>query len=408
MTSMFTCRYGRDDDTLISILDGLEDEDGGLCMATDKGAPMRILHVIGAMDRGGAESLVMNIFRSIDRSKIQFDFLVHEERECAYDAEIRELGGSIYRVPRFVGTNYLDYRSRCRRFFADHNDYSVVHGHIGSSAAVYLSEARRVGIHAVAHSHGANGRDVASILFAAVSFPVRYTADTFFACSRQAGVDRFGQKVVRGPHFRMINNGIIINQYHFSKLGRSAKRRELGIDENAPLFCHVGRLVASKNHRFLLDAFSRVVALCPEARLVLVGGGELENELRRKTKELGISSHVLFLGVREDIPSILMASDVFVFPSLWEGLPLALVEAQASGLPCLVSSSVSSASKVSDSVTFLSLEKGPQAWATEMINRLDGSDVNRAAQVEVVRDAGFDIADTADKLSTFYRTHELW
>lgn len=377
-------------------------------MAADTASQMRVLHVIGAMDRGGAETFVMNVFRSIDRSKLQFDFLVHEERECAYDAEIRELGGSIYRIPRFVGTNFLDYRSRCRRFFSEHNDYSVVHGHIGSSATVYLSEARRAGMHAVAHSHGTNGHGIASYLFAAASFPTRYTADTFFACSREAGIDRFGQRIVNGPRFRIINNGIILDQYRFSELSRSSKRAELGISEDAPLFCHVGRLVASKNHQFLLDVFSRVVMLRPEARLVLVGGGVLENELRRGAEELGISSHVLFLGVRDDVPSILMASDVFIFPSLWEGLGIAAIEAQATGLPCLLSSSLPALSKVSDGASFLSLEEGPQRWAAAAIDLLETECDDRSAQVEAVRNAGFDIVDTAEKLSSFYRTHELW
>lgn len=148
--------------------------------------------------------------------------------------------------------------------------------------------------------------------------------------------------------------------------------------------------------------------LRPEARLVLVGGGVLENELRRGAEELGISSHVLFLGVRDDVPSILMASDVFIFPSLWEGLGIAAIEAQATGLPCLLSSSLPALSKVSDGASFLSLEEGPQRWAAAAIDLLETECDDRSAQVEAVRNAGFDIVDTAEKLSSFYRTHELW
>lgn len=377
-------------------------------MAAGEGVPTRVLHVIGAMDRGGAEALIMNVFRSIDRSRLQFDFLVHEERECAYDAEIKELGGSIYRLPRFVGANILEYRSRCRRFFAEHGDYSVVHGHIGSCAAIYLSEARRVGLYAVAHSHNTNNRDLARIPFAIVSYPTRFVADAFFACSLGAGIDRFGRKVVLGPHFRVVNNGIILERYRFSGHRRRVARSELGIADDAPLLCHVGRFVPQKNHRFLLEMFSRVVERRPDARLALVGGGPLEQETRELAQELGVSSRILFLGVREDVASILMASDVFTFPSLWEGLGIAAIEAQATGLPCLLSSSLPSLSKVSDGASFLSLEEGPQRWAAAAIDLLEAECDDRSAQVEAVRNAGFDIVDTAEKLSTFYRTHELW
>ena len=285
----------------------------GAFMAADQDSPTRVLHVIGAMDRGGAEALIMNIFRSIDRSRLQFDFLVHEDRECAYDAEIRELGGSIYRVPRFVGANYFDYRSRCRRFFAEHGDYSVVHGHIGSCAAIYLSEARRAGLYAVAHSHNTNNRDLVRIPFAAMSYHTRFVADAFFACSLAAGIDRFGRKIVSGPRFHVVNNGIILERYRFSESCRRIVRSELGIADDVPLLCHVGRFVSQKNHRFLLETFSWVAERRPDARLVLVGGGPLEQEMKRLSKELGIASRVFFLGVREDVASILMASDLFIF-----------------------------------------------------------------------------------------------
>lgn len=370
--------------------------------------PIRVLHVIGAMDRGGAETFIMNVYRSIDRDAIQFDFLVHEDRECAYDAEIKELGGNIYRLPRFTGINLFDYRKKCQRFFSEHREYSVVHGHIGSSAAIYLAEAKRAGLFAVAHSHNTNSKGLAHIPFAVMSYPTRYIAEAFFACSPEAGVDRFGKRITTRAGYRVVNNGIIVDHYRFSEARRTDARIKLGLDESTPVFCHVGRFASQKNHPFLFKVFARIVSLCPNAQLLLVGGGSLEEDYKGQVENLGISAQVRFLGILDDVASALMASDVFIFPSLWEGLGIAAIEAQASGLPCLLSSSLPEMSKVTPSARFLKLEEGTQVWAREAIKSLKIPSENRSVCADDVKQAGFDIADTTSKLSAFYLSHQLW
>lgn len=370
--------------------------------------PIRVLHVIGAMDRGGAETFIMNVYRCINRVQIQFDFLVHEDRECAYDAEIRELGGNIYRLPRFSGFNLIEYRVKCRRFFNEHHDFVAVHGHIGSSAAIYLSEAKRAGLFTVAHSHGTNAKNLAHIPYAIVSYPTRHIADVFFACSYEAGIDRFGRRIASQSCFRVVNNGIDVERFRFSESSRNRLRSALNLDNDIPVFCHIGRFVSSKNHQFLLEVFAYAASVLPDAHLLLIGGGSLEHDIRTRVDSLGLKDRVLFLGVLDDVAPALMASDVFIFPSLWEGLGIAAIEAQASGLPCLLSSSLPEMSKVTPGARFLKLEEGAQTWAKEAIRSLEIPFENRSLCADDVKRAGFDISDTTNKLSAFYQSHQLW
>ena len=175
---------------------------------------MRVLQVIGVMDRGGAETMVMNLYRAMDRERIQFDFLVHEQREGDYDAEIERLGGRFFRVPRFTGLNAGSYRRSVRALFAEHPEWRVVHGHIGSCAPAYLSEAKRAGAFAIAHSHAQNYvRGLPGLAFNVAAHPVRRVADYFMACSREAGIDRFGGAIVEGERFAIVPNGIDMTRY---------------------------------------------------------------------------------------------------------------------------------------------------------------------------------------------------
>ncbi len=365
---------------------------------------IRVLHVIGAMDRGGAETMIMNFYRAIDRTKVQFDFLVHEQRECDYDAEIEALGGRIYRVPRFTGVNYLAYRKECRAFFAAHGEHLIVHGHIGSCAAIYLSEAKRAGRYAIAHSHAQNYEvGLSGALFRMATYPIRNVADYFLGCSYEAGVDRYGAGIADGDKFTVLKNGIDLSLYAFDQDVRRAVRDELGVVDSVPVFGHVGRLTEVKNHAFLLESFSYAKELLPEARLLLMGRGELEGVIREDVANRGLEDSVCFLGVREDVPRILMALDAFVFPSRKEGLAIAVVEAQASGLPCVVSRGVPDEAVVSDLVSHIDLAEGAQRWADEITCQYErGRDVDRARAVDAVRAAGFDITEGARWLQEFY------
>ena len=368
--------------------------------------PLRVLQVIGAMDRGGAETLVMNLYRNIDRSKIQFDFLVNEKRECDFDSEIKELGGKIYYIPRYKIFNYFHYKAECRKFFSNHH-YSIVHGHIGLPAAIYLNIAKQNGSFTIAHSHRANyPLNPPELAFRICSKSVRSVADYFIACSKQAGIDRFGKAIIYSPNYTELKNGIDLNKIRYDQTARAEIRNKLNIPLDAPVFGHVGRLTEVKNHKFLLDVFREILNRKPESILLLCGRGELEKQLNNQAQELGISKSVKFLGVRDDIPEILSAVDVFLFPSLSEGLGLAVVEAQSSGLPCIVSTGVPNSVRIREQTVFLDLSLGANTWASEAVKALDECDAstrNKAFQNAQV--AGFDIKDSANWLSKLYLSH---
>ena len=365
---------------------------------------MRVLQVIGVMDRGGAETMVMNLYRAMDRDEVQFDFLVHEQREGDYDAEIRRLGGRFFRVPRFTGVNRGAYRKEVRALFAEHPEWRVVHGHIGSCAPVYLSEAKRAGAFAIAHSHAQNYEGgLAGLAFNLVAHPVRHVADYFMACSREAGLDRFGQAVVEGDRFAVVPNGIDMTRYACDEAAHEAAKAEMGLS-GRPVVCHTGRLIPVKNHAFLLDVFAQVKRELPDAVLLCAGRGELEGELRDKARERGLADSVRFLGVVDDVPRILRAVDLFVFPSVKEGLALSVVEAQASGLPTIASTGVPELAVVSDRARRLPLSDGAEAWAKECVAELRrAGGTPRTDACGQARAHGFDIADTSARLAAFYR-----
>ena len=366
---------------------------------------MRVLQVIGVMDRGGAETMVMNLYRAMDRERVQFDFLVHEQREGDYDAEIVSLGGRIFRAPRYNGINGIAYRRCIRSLFASHPEWRVVHGHIGSCAPLYLSEAKRVGAFAIAHSHAQKyGNGISGVAFNIAAHPVRRIADYFMACSKEAGLDRFGSSIVEGNRFAIVPNGIDVASYACDERVHVEAKADYGL-AGRPVVCHTGRLIPVKNHEFLLEVFARVVQSFPNAVLLLAGRGDLEEQIRARVNELGLKKAVFFLGVVDDVPRLLRAADVFVFPSINEGLALSVVEAQASGLPTIASTGVPELAVVSDRVCRMPLSSGVEAWATECVDKLRFSlSSERSDACDQVREHGFDIADTSVRLAAFYET----
>ena len=359
------------------------------------------------MDRGGAETLIMNVYRAIDRTVLQFDFLVHEERECDYDSEIIELGGRIFHTFRFNGINAPAYSRFCRRFFAEHHDYCAVHVHIGSCAAFVLREAHRHGLFTIAHSHNTHPPlSVPEIGFRLFSYPTRYLADWYLACSEQAGIDRFGKKVIDGDRFTVLINGIDSVQYRFDPSIRRTVRRKLGIQDTTTLYCHVGRFAPEKNHDFLIKVFAEIATTDLTARLVLVGKGPLEDSVRHEVQAAGLNDRIQFLGIRDDVPRILMAADVFLFPSIYEGFGNVAIEAQATGLPCVLSDALPSIVELSKDCRFLGIQEGKTQWAKTAIELAETHrDSSRIDAYKRVQHKGFDIRETARQLSSIYLEH---
>lgn len=363
---------------------------------------IRVLHVIGKMDIGGAETLLMNIYRNIDRNKIQFDFMVHTAEESFYDKEIRKMGGKIYRTSRFNIFNLRTYIQFWNNFFPEHPEYRIVHGHINSSAAVYLSLAKKYHRIAVVHSHATKSteKNLRTLAFRLCSYPVRYIADYYFGCSVQAGIDRFGMKVADSRYFCVLKNGIESRKYSYDVSKRLKVRVELGISENQIVVGHVGRFTAAKNHKFLIDLFSVFNRKYPNSVLCLIGQGELEDTLRNQVQTLKIEDKVLFLGTTDRVNDYLQAMDVFVFPSLFEGLGIALIEAQAAGLHCVVSQNIQEEADIKAGlITKLNLSDSWEKWADQIY--LAACD-DRFDTQRHIEQTGFDISSSVRQLTEFY------
>lgn len=365
---------------------------------------IRVLHVIRAMNRAGAETFIMNAYRYIDRSQIQFDFLLNVSEKCDYSEEILDLGGRIFFIPRYYGVNFYPYAKNCRNFFGQHPECQIVHGHIGSSAPIYLPIAKKAGLYTIAHSHNAMKNDsLSNILFNTIARGVRGKADYYLACSKEAGMSRFGKSICESPVFSIVNNGIDSALYYRNESSVKKAKCAFGV-ENSPVFLHIGRFNKQKNHEFLIRVFSEVQNVIPNALLLLAGNGEELNKIRQLVNQLSLSNNIRFLGIRSDIPELLRASDVFLFPSLSEGLGIAFIEAQTSGLPCVVSKGIPDQACIAPNVVKLDL-KSTESWAKAAIDCLDKSQSSIHDNIPLTKRKGFDIKTTVDWLTAFYLKH---
>ena len=414
-------------------------------------APVRILHVLGRLDRGGAEAMVMNLYRAVDREKLQFDFVLHTEEECAYSAEVRKLGGRIFTVPAFSAQTASRYQKAWRELLWTHPEWHILHSHVRSTASLYLPIARKYGMKTIIHSHNTDsGKGLGAMVKSLLQYPLRFQADYLFACSQAAGEWLYGKKACRGKRFYLLKNAIDTGRFAFSEDSRTKKRRELGIPEQALVVGHIGRFEEQKNHRFLMKIWEAVNAgfaeweikqeslgvsevqgklegPARECVLLCIGEGVLEPEIRKLAAEKGFTN-VRFLGSRSDVNELLSAMDVFLFPSLFEGLPVTLIEAQAAGLPIVASDTITGEVMVTPLVQMCSLQESAKAWAgkifqavgerkkeLQMSGEMSGQEIAVSAEdwiqerkygsqsaIRRIQAAGYDITQTAAWLSDFY------
>ncbi len=362
--------------------------------------PIRILHVFGALNRGGAETMVMNLYRNFDRNKVQFDFVIHCPGPCDYSREIEAFGGKVYSVPRFNGKNYFQYVKAWDCFFQEHAEYKIIHGHVRSTAAIYLRIAKRFGLITIAHSHStSNGAGLPGLIKNMMQYPVRYSSDHLFACSQKAGEWMYGRKAVKKDSFQIIQNAIDISKYSYNPVVRKAKRAELNLNDQF-VIGHVGRFEYPKNHLFLIDAFKEIHDQNSAAVLLLIGDGELRPEIEKKILQLNLRNFVILTGVRSDVPELMQAMDVFILPSLYEGLGIAAIEAQAAGLRCLVSDAIPREAFITDLIEALPLSAHPKEWADQLLRFKNGYE--RKNTFTQIQNAGYDVRDSAKKLEEFY------
>lgn len=365
----------------------------------DINKPLRVLMVMTSMDRGGAETFTMNMYRHMDRSLVQFDFLVHRPWEGAYEEEIRSLGGRIYRIRR---QNPLDpsYWKDLANFLDGHR-YAIVHAQLDCMSSLPLKSARERGVPVrIAHSHNSRqDKDLKYPLKMICKRDIKHEATDLFACGVDAGKWMFGT-----DDFTVVPNGIEVDSFAFNPNHRRDVRERLGIADNEIVIGHVGRFQPQKNHGFVLRTFHELHESLPESVLLLVGDGPLREEMEREARDLGCGGAVRFLGARADVPDLMQAMDVFFLPSLYEGLPLVLLEAQAAGLTCVISDTIPKDCDLSGShLCRLSLKEQPPAvWAQALLRFSCERGDGRSRGAEIVRAAGFDATEVAKRLQTFY------
>lgn len=371
------------------------------------GEPIRILHVLGNTQLGGAESRIMDLYRHLDRSRVQFDFLVHTQQEGHFDAEINKLGGRIYRVPRFRIYNIFSYRKALREFFREHHDFMAVQGHITSSAAIYLPLAKEAGIPVtIAHARSAGvDKGIKGKATRLMRRNLSEKTDYMFTCSRLAGISVFGEKAVSEGRTVFIPNAIDCPAFGFDPRKREKMRRELGLDDKY-VIGHVGRFHYAKNHEYLLRVFAKLCGKEKDGKeyaLILLGEGAGMEGAKALAGELGIGNRVHFLGNHSDIYNYYQAMDYFVYPSRFEGLPGTIVEAQTSGLRCLMSDTICEEVSVTPLVHSMSIQDDPETWADYIVST---QDYERKSHVRQMQEAGFDVSAQAERMREFYESRK--
>ena len=303
--------------------------------------PIIVAQIMGKWVGGGVESVIMNYYRHLDHSKVQFDFICDEDStRIPYD-EIKKLGGRVFLVPKYQ--NLLKYLKALEKLFKE-NQYRIVHSNINTLSVFPLYAAKKAGVPIrISHSHStSNPKEWKRNLIKNIlrPFSKRYSTD-YFACSELAGRYLFGNKTFDRGEVKIINNAIDVDKFKFDEMARKKLRKELGIKDGTVVIGHVGRFVQQKNHTFLVDVFNEYHRKKPDSKLLLVGSGPLEDEIKKKVERLGLKDSVLFLGQRDDINKLYSVMDIFCLPSLYEGLPVVGVESQATGLPIIFSNGVS-------------------------------------------------------------------
>lgn len=359
-------------------------------------SPIRVAQIVGKMNGGGVEAVVMNYYRHIDRSKVQFDFLVDADSTLVPREEIESLGGRVFEIPPYQ--HVVEYQRELQRLFKQEG-WKIVHSHINALSVFPLRAAKKAGVPVrIAHSHSTSGKGeyAKNVLKAVLKTQSNRYPTHCFACSRFAGEWLFG----KDANFEVVYNAIDLKSFRFNAEAREQARADLGLVGGQFVIGHVGRFMAQKNHPFLIDVFAEVAKRCDDAVLLLVGSGEDEDSIKALVDEHGLSDCVKFLGQRNDVNRLYQAFDVFVLPSLYEGLGLVGVEAQVSGLPCLLSDVIPREVDVTGECTFLPIDT-PVEWA-DAICSLSKKSYEGRKSTSLDSFANYSIDQQADWLSRRY------
>ncbi|MBR3249977.1 MAG: glycosyltransferase family 1 protein [Clostridia bacterium] len=369
--------------------------------------PIKVLYFVDRMLRGGIQSLVIDWVSRFDKDKIHVDFLLLDDgKKYELEDTLKKIGCNVYKLSGIWVKNPIDFIREAKaldKFFKEHHDYKVVHMHSSSKNYMVLKYAKKYGIPVrIAHSHNIDFQTKNNIkkMYGKILKRklLKYSTD-YFACAEIAGEWLFGKKNVKNGKVKIIHNAVDYNKFEFNQNIRDKIRKEFNINQNEKLYGNVGRFSNQKNHIFLIDIFYEIHQLDKNTKLILVGEGEKKEEIKNKVKSLNLTKYVIFAGFRKDVNSIMQAMDVFLLPSLYEGLPVVGIEAQAAGLPVFTSKDVvTNELKIVENVEFISLEKSAKEWAEIIMNR----DLIRKNTKNQLNKAGYFIENSVNELTNYY------
>jgi len=359
---------------------------------------IRILHVIENLSlNNGVNSVVMNYYKYIDKERFAFDFMVHENVPRETENYFLHRGSKVYAMPELKVSNMAVYIKALFKFFRQHPEYKIVHGHLPNAAVFYLGTARLFHVPVrIIHSHNERSADttVKKIRNNLLNSLIPCVANYYMACSENSARFLFGK---RADQAFILTNAIDTSKFSYSEETRYKVRNELNLSQNQFVLGHVGRFCPQKNHSFIIDVFREICALKPDSWLLLIGDGELMPMIKNKIKDLGLSGNVIFTGISDRVHEYLQAMDAFILPSLFEGFPVSAVEAQMTGLPCYLSDTITSQAALSDKTVFLNIKDSPSLWAEKIMSSYCKNDKR-----ETVKNPEFDIRVQVKRLEALY------
>lgn len=368
---------------------------------------IKILYFMdGIGNAGGIQEMVLKWLENMNTNEIQVDILSYNTGKIDnYPERFEKFGGKIHIVQTYISKKYFIKSFKdLYKFFNENRDYDILHAHASSKAIFVMLFAKIYGIKTrILHSHCTQFimKGKISLLIANLFKPLtNFLTTDYYACSLEAGIFLFGKKAIEQGKVTIAHNAIKVSDYKFNEDNRKNIRRELGIENNI-VIGHVGRFRPQKNHDYLIDIFKEINNIENNSVLLLVGNGELEKSIKEKVKRLGIEKNVIFLGFRTDINRIMQGMDILVMPSIFEGLPVTCIEAQAEGLPCVFSDTITKDAAILKESVYINLETPPNKWAEIILDIT--KNYKRRDTTEIIQKHGYDIALESKKIEEFYK-----
>lgn len=367
---------------------------------TEQNEILHVLHVFGKLNRGGAESRVMDLYRNVDRAKVQFDFMQHTTKVCDFQPEIEQLGGKVYHVPPFRFWNYFSYCKAWKQFIREHPEIRIAHGHMTSTASIYLPIVHKKGVFTIAHSRNAGvDKGIKGKLTKFLRRNLAEKCDRCFACSKLAGEAVFGKEAMEQGNVTIIPNAIDAARFTFDPEVRKQKREELHIQPQEFLIGEVGRFDPQKNQKYAVEILAECRKKNFPAKLILIGEGPLMENVRQQVEELRLQEYVIFTGLQKNVVPFYQAMDFFLLPSFYEGLPGVAVEAQASGLRGILSDAITTETAMTSLMEFRSVQEPAKVWADRI---MACGHYERQNMLKQMQETGFDVKNLANRLQDFY------